>query len=121
MNGIIRSLLERIVQQKSSLADPVLAVWRQQKSQSNESLATFWTESAQLKKVLIATMKYGTARYKSDLASISMGWTNVRSTISHSIKISPPFWNPWWPPTLGFVFRVDRHSRCRRYFEIYQH
>lgn len=64
MKGLIRSLLEQIIQQRSSLADPILAIWRQQKSQPDESLATFWTDLAQLKKVLIATMKYGTAQQR---------------------------------------------------------
>ena len=62
MKGLIRSLLEQIIQQRVSLADPILAVWRQQKSQSDESLTTFWTDLAQLKNLLIATMNYGMAQ-----------------------------------------------------------
>ena len=64
MKGLIRSLLEQIIQQRSSLTGPTLDLWRQQKAQSSESLAKFWTDLAQLKKVLIATMNYGTAQQR---------------------------------------------------------
>ena len=64
MKGLIRSLLEHIIQQRPSLADPILAVWRQHESQLDKSLATFWTDLAQLKKVLIATMNHGTVRQR---------------------------------------------------------